>query len=223
MKPVWITVGLQHDRVKKQCTGGLEAEMSPVGNRKIEPAMARLRKAHGDVVSLFEIWLQARSGCLLPVKSAIDPLDIPNLLPSVWMYEYVPEEDDFFCRIAGAEIEHAWGTFMLGTPFRDIVGKDNHAVALKRWKAVLEIPQVQYAWMVDGNAGEEADRESELLAERLVLPLCSTDGSVRYTMGLSVYSHKQDDRGRTPPVWNDVLLLSCHDLIEVASLSDNLV
>lgn len=172
-----------------------------------------LRSAHADVLTLFNFWLDSRQGELLPRKSRIDPLDIPELLPSVWMYEYRPAADDFYCCIAGAEIDQAWGTTMRGVAFRDVVGKEDHPIALGRWKAVLTVPQIQYGRLLDRSGDTEV-----AIAERLVMPLESDAGDRSFTIGLSIYPFRQDDRKRTPPVWGDVELFPCRDLAGVDRL-----
>ncbi len=166
------------------------------------------RDAHPHILLLLDAWMNARHGALVPFRRNMTPDIFASVLPYVWTYRFDEDLGDFICKIAGERINDAWGRSLRGVPLRDVVGKDAHAAALQRWKAVINAPSVQY-----GKIRGAPPDESMTIAERLVLPLADPDGTVCYTIGLSVYPFRQDDRARTPPVWDDITVIPCVDLI----------
>lgn len=171
-------------------------------------ALGFTREAHPHIVLLLSAWMNARRNALAPLRKDLKPEDILPVLPNIWLYRYDDSVGDFICRIAGERINDAWGQSLRGTHFRDIVGWDAHGAALQRWKAVLNTPSIQYGKIV-----ESRSESGRIIAERLVLPLADRTGTVRYTVGLSVYPYRQDDRNRTPPVWDDVIVIPCAELV----------
>jgi hypothetical protein len=169
--------------------------------------------AHRDVKILLNAWLKARNGNLVPRQHEMLPETFLPVLPNVWMYRYDEDQDDFICRLAGERINNAWGHSLRGVRFREVVGDVEHAAGLRRWKAILNTPSIQY-----GRVCGAAPADAEVIAERLVLPLADTDGTVCYTIGISLYPYRQDDRDRTPPVWDDVVVIPCAD---IPSCADN--
>lgn len=167
-----------------------------------------VRCAHQHIALLLGAWLDARRGALVPLKSDLTPDSILSILPYVWVYRYEEAVDDFVCRISGERINDAWGQSLRGVQFRDIVGQSAHPAALRRWKTIIETPSIQY-----GKVAAAKPHQDKVIAERLVLPLADPDGAVCYTMGLSVYPYRQDDRDRTPPVWDDVTVIPCAELM----------
>ena len=166
------------------------------------------REAHQHITLLLGAWMKARHGALVPFRRNLTPDSFASVLPYVWIYRFEEDLGDFVCKISGERINDAWGQSLRGVRFRDVVGKDAHAAALQRWKAVLNTPSIQYGKIT----GAPPD-DGITIAERLVLPLADADGTVCYTIGLSVYPFRQDDRNRTPPVWDDVTIIPCADLV----------
>ncbi len=164
----------------------------------------RLEAANADVLAMLEAWREARGDALVPLKTDFDPLSVPRLLRTVWLYRYEPDEGDFVCRLAGEAVEDAWGGTMQGRPLRDIVGADKHPRSLARWRAVVETPLVQYAFHRDTVMPHQPS-----VAERLVLPLAEAPGDVRYTIGISLYPRRQDTVPDPPPLWDDIVTVPC--------------
>lgn len=143
----------------------------------------RLADADPRVVRFLDAWRQARRGALVPLRDAFDPMAIPGLLGCVWMYRFDPALDDFVCRLAGEEVNAAWGGSIRGRTLREIVGDANHPRVIARWRRMLAGPSIQY-----GAAAEHLSEGRSRHVERLVLPLASAPGVLDRTLGISLYA-----------------------------------
>lgn len=159
-----------------------------------------------DARRLFDLWLSLRDGALVPPQSRFDPTSVADLLGSMYIYRFDATTDEFICRLAGEAINRAWGGSIKGAALKQIVGRDRHAAALERWKAVITTPRVQYGRIDDIWEGVET-----CVAERLVLPM-SGGGEPDRVLGFARYRYRQTDRERVPPVWEDVTTINCADL-----------
>lgn len=166
-----------------------------------------IAEASAGVRAMLAAWSAARDGGEpVPRKRAFDPMTVPHLLPHIWIYRFDPAIDDFVCQLAGERINLAWGvTSLRGRSLREIVGADNQTAARRRWLDVIRAPLIQYGRQDDPLGGTNH-------AERLVLPMASEDGTIDYTIGLSLYERRQTDHDRTPPVWDNVQRIACADL-----------
>ena len=140
-----------------------------------------------EINDLLDTWRLARCGALVPLKQNFDPLAVPHLLPSLWLYRLDRGTDTFTCRLAGERINAAWGYSIAGHTSEDIFGVSDNAVIVSIWMAILETPLVHYG------RGEVLSGNSLYLAERLVLPLLDEAGEANFILGLSLY-----DFGSTP-------------------------
>ncbi|WP_416897562.1 MAG: PAS domain-containing protein [Minwuia sp.] len=169
--------------------------------------MHRLGQLGDDARAVFVFWRTARNGRLVPTQRDINPADIRRLLADVWIYRYEPARNDFVCRLAGENINAAWGGSIRGLTLREVVGIDRHPEAIRRWRAIIEVPQIQY-----GVVDEVRDGVETRTGERLVLPLSDDDGHPDRVFGYSRYDYGQTDRERVPPVWSDITTLRCDEL-----------
>lgn len=173
--------------------------MTPEADRILSEFSAEARR-------VLDVWLACRKGALVPRQADLDPMLLSGQLAAIYIYRYDPELDDFVCRLAGEAINQAWGHSIRGATLRDIVGVLLHPAALERWKAIIRTPHVQH-----GRIDRDIDGTSEMIAERLVLPMRG-DGEPDRVLGFGSYVHRQSDRDQTPPVWDDVVTINCRDL-----------
>ena len=137
-------------------------------------------------------WLKMRHGRLMPRKSDIDPAYIPKLLSMIWMYEYLPEEDDFICHLHGETIREAWGFSLRGQKISEFFPADVIDKVKKRWHRVIETPAVMHTVM-------QSPDEIVRTAERMMVPVTDDEGAVRYLLGLSLYADLGRDRVMVGP------------------------
>lgn len=160
-----------------------------------------------DAKTLLDGWCKIRRGGAVADQANFDPMQLPGLLPRLWIYRYDPEINDFVCRLAGEDINTAWGRGIRGATLSEIVGKARHAAALARWRAIIDTPRIQHGVIEEQHGGEPVR-----IAERLVMPLSWKGGPPDRVLGFSNYLIRQTDHDRTPPVWDNVNTINCADL-----------
>jgi hypothetical protein len=70
----------------------------------------------GHLQRLYRYWEGLRRGRAMPRRADIDPIEIPGLLPYVFLYAVTPAAGDFTIRLAGEEVMRAMGRNPVGQP-----------------------------------------------------------------------------------------------------------
>lgn len=130
---------------------------------------------------LLRHWAGKRHGLLTP-RSAIDPIALKSCLPNVWLYQYLPEEDDFRCTLAGEAVNQAWGMSVIGRKPGEFMPRDVHQTVLETYRQTLRFPPLQ----VSRRRISRADAV-EQSAERLILPLSDDTGRASGIIGMTLY------------------------------------
>ena len=139
-----------------------------------------------------QAWLKMRHGRLVPRKSDIEPAYIPKLLSRIWMYEYLPEENDFLCHLHGESIREAWGFSLRGKRTSEFIPPDMIERVNKRWRRMIDSPAVMHSIM---QVQDDVIRS----AERLMTPISDENGIIRYVLGISLYADLGRDRVNIGP------------------------
>jgi hypothetical protein len=126
-------------------------------------------------------WAERRAGLMTP-RTAIDPAAIRDCLPHVWLYKYLPEDNDFICTLAGEAVNEAWGRSLIGKRASVFMPPAMQARVPKLYRRMLETPAIQ----VSRRRITPADGMAQS-AERLILPLAHDDGSPYGVFGLTLY------------------------------------
>ena len=179
----------------------------PAATQIPEQILRRIEGASPQIVEFLDLWNRARQGLLAPLRREFDPFEAPRLLRHNWLYRYLPEKQDFVCKLAGENVNEAWGGRLKGKYLSEVVGPDYAADAIRRWRRVIDTPLLLY-----GSIAGPPDDGSPRVAERLVLPLASSLDQIDHTIGISVYSVPQTDRDNIPPVWRDMVEIPCEDI-----------
>lgn len=158
------------------------------------------------VMQFIEAWKSVRGGNLLPRKQDFDPLSIARLLPDVWIYGYHPEEDVFRCRLAGENVNKAWGHSIAGKGSEEILGVQANVHITAIWKRVLEAPLLHYTKL------EHMSENTLYAAERTVVPLSDAAGGRNYVLGLSLYTLSGFRRITPPKIPRTAYQIYCRDL-----------
>lgn len=127
---------------------------------------------------VFRHWNSARGAQAMPARRSIDPLEMHQALPRLWIYE---REDDglFRCRIAGEEINAAYGRPIQGRLAREVIGPKFDEVVGPRFHYVLNNAAFYHGYSVESPSGQTI--------ERICLPLADKDGVPRFVFGASQY------------------------------------
>lgn len=167
----------------------------------------RLPGADRRVFAFFQAWRAARRETMVPRRTDFDPLAIPTLLPHVWLYRYDDRLDDFVCRLAGEEVNAAWGQSIRGRALLEVVGTADHPIVLRRWRQIVGVPLIHY-----GAAAERLSALETRSAERLLLPLASDGDVVDHVLGISLYRISGAGLSRSPLVPEDIIQIPCAEL-----------
>ena len=90
-------------------------------------------------------WLKIRMGRLLPKRTDIEPVYFIKLLPMVWLYEYLPEEEDYLCHLHGETIREAWGYSLRGKKLSEFAPADYCDKMKKQWGEVRNKPALVHS------------------------------------------------------------------------------
>ncbi|MBI1779006.1 MAG: PAS domain-containing protein [Proteobacteria bacterium] len=135
------------------------------------PAAPTITIADAKLQQLLDYWRSKRRGTALPRRDAIDPVEIPRLLPHLMLSEPIDGGADFRYRLVGTAVVEAAGMDFTGksqnellppTPYRDYVQGLNRLVMRERRPLYAE-------------SSYRSHRLSDRWTFRLILPL-ATDG-----------------------------------------------
>lgn len=139
------------------------------------------------LVKLFSYW---RSHCMrlgrYPSRKDIDPLDLRNLLPNIWLVDVTPD-GGFTYRLAGELIDETYGMSLRGKSLDKIYEYDRHKQnVLSRFSEIAEGKVRVVHWE------RHISEERFVTRERLVLPLSDDGQQVSGILGATLYE----------PYWN---------------------
>lgn len=138
---------------------------------------------------LVAYWLDRRRGRTMPARRDIDPVDIPWVLPFIWLNDVVPPATAadglrFRCRLAGEAINAVHRRSVRGLMLEDYVPADDLPVVTEQYSAVAQTPLVLHS------TGRVYHRTRQyLVGERIVLPLSADGGgTVAVLLGATIYT-----------------------------------
>lgn len=121
----------------------------------------------------------------LPIRAKFDPIDIPMLLPSIWILDREGPAGALRYRLVGTKIVEAIGTDPTGTGLRESVGAraDADPGLFARYDFMLTTGLATWR---QGPAHHYA-RLDYRAVENLCVPFARADGSIEQIVALSVY------------------------------------
>ncbi len=141
-------------------------------------------------------------------RSAIDPGAIRSCLPNVWIYQYLPDADDFVCTLSGEGVNQAWGQSLIGKRVSSIMPAVIRDRVLLLYRSMLMMPAVQFSQRrILPNDGVTQS------ADRLIVPLSRDDGSPYGIFGVTVYHLGRQSSFVDPrDIQGDVTFYDCNTL-----------
>jgi len=130
--------------------------------------LAAVRSA--ELQAIARHWRAACGKKCMPAWADIDPTAIGRHLRYVWSWKYDRAKDEFIGRLAGEEIDQAFGKSLRGAKMASFYPPEGAAQWIPRQRRVVLEPAFMHSeGMVFGHVGRT------LVGERIVLPL-SEDG-----------------------------------------------
>ncbi len=144
--------------------------------------LADLAHVHApDLRRFAEVWLAARGEAVMPARSALDPLEMPRLLPHLWLCAYEPDSERFVYRLAGEAINAVYGHSLRGLDLSGILPPQGYEIVRKRYLHVVTRPAAVHT------SGRIYLHNRRFHAgERLILPLADDSGHPAFVVGATV-------------------------------------
>jgi len=147
--------------------------------------------------AFYDYWQKIHpAGGGLPARRDLDPIDIPELLPNIWMIDVKRDPTlRFRFRLIGTEIVKFTGRDMTGFWLDQVYPDYEHSEAFRNHKAVAESGRPGYR--KSGVLSNPTRHHIE--AERLYLPLADDGKTVDIVLIMTVYQgeppvHQRYDR-----------------------------
>ncbi len=133
--------------------------------------------------ALFDYWQSIHPESGLPGRQHLDPLDIPSLLPSIWMIDVTRDPLRFRFRLVGTEIVNFVGRDVTGLWLDEFFEgyEDNESFHTHRNCALTGVPGYRKGSVLF------SPRQAELEAERLYLPLAQDGKEVDILLVMTLY------------------------------------
>lgn len=131
---------------------------------------------------LYDYWRSRCGAGAYPSRRDIDPIDIPDLLPNIFLLDVVGDAQDFVFRLAGTLVEDAFSMPLRGKSIAEI-----------QKAAGTPIPVAHHVEVARGGGPRYREGEMRVAGRdhwkihRLLLPLASDGRSVDVLMGGAVF------------------------------------
>jgi hypothetical protein len=159
-----------------------ELSLPPNGHR---PITRPPPGANAKIVAIYEYWRRIAPGPgVLPGRQHLDPVDIPKLLPHVWLIDVVGSPPRFRVRLIGTALQRT----RTGTPLKPGVYVDDPVAPALKEKVMSEFrfvaEQRQPLWYRGKANAPHVKQIFEL--ERIYLPLAADGTTVNMLLNVSV-------------------------------------
>lgn len=131
-----------------------------------------LRITSKELIGLHSYWVGKIQGEEIPAKSDIDPIDVPKLLPYIFLVEVSRNPYDFRYRLSGTAVDHLHNQVLTGKTVDEIESKEVAELVKQQYLSVVESRQP--VCHINKIMAEDGKYWSY---ERLILPL-SPDGKI---------------------------------------------
>ncbi|NKB59668.1 MAG: PAS domain-containing protein [Alphaproteobacteria bacterium] len=151
---------------------------------EVEPAVMSVPSdAHADIITLYEYWLSISPNGKLPSRDDFDPIDVPHLLPNLWLLEVHHDPLRFWRRTVGSRIEEFAGRNLTGGYVGEHLNNQKQSGVHSFLIDVLESKRPSWR---RGKPLISFEKEfSEL--ERLYLPLAADGDTVDMILAMTVF------------------------------------
>ena len=137
---------------------------------------------------LYDYWLSlAQEASGLPSVQGFDPLNLPRLLPNLWIVEVDAASGRFRMRLTGENINAIYGRSIAGLYFKDVFQPGDVEIIVARYSRALSEPAIFHA-----SGSVYAAGGNLTVGERLGLPMLGREGQTNILLGATVYRRSLD-------------------------------
>ena len=137
---------------------------------------------HPKIREIYDYWLSIHPAGRLPGRQHFDPVDIPSLLPNVYLIDVAPGGRDFTFRLMGTRAEAFFGGNYTGQPVSRAYVSDHNS---RTYADIAAMYRDRLPRWRRGPTFYVQNRELALV-ERLYLPLARDGSTVDIVLGLMV-------------------------------------
>jgi hypothetical protein len=136
------------------------------------------------LTGLYEYWLSIQPvNGLLPARRDFDPVDVPQVLPWLWLVDVQREPLRFKYRLIGTELVAAIGHNATGKCLDEVHPRFTSSAGYQQLVNAATLAEVGF---LRGSATYDGGR-SQGKFERLILPLATNGREVDMLLGLTVF------------------------------------
>jgi hypothetical protein len=139
--------------------------------------------AHDDIRALYEYWCGLTPNGEMPGRQHFDPLDIPQLLPNIWLIEVHREPLRFWRRVVGSRIEEFAGRNLTKGWVAERLSEERLSGVYKNLTQVVDSGQP--SWRRGKSMIYYEKGFTDL--ERLYLPMSSDGETVDMILAMTVF------------------------------------
>lgn len=134
-------------------------------------------------------WASLRSRTALPARAALDPAELADALPHVFLAEFVTPRVARI-RLCGHQIEDVLGMDLRGMPLTALFGPDAREDIMSALEIVGHGARATLALQAERGFGQP-----EMSAQLALMPLCDANGRITHVLGVL---ERQGRIGRRP-------------------------
>lgn len=131
-----------------------------------------------NLLRLHDYWEAKRDGRPFPARADIDPLELRELLPNIFIIEVLAEAPHFRYRLSGSKVDEIHGQNLTGKSPRDIKTPEVATMVEDQYRAALadRRPRCDHVKLL-------ARDDTYWHYERLILPLSDDGQSINMFLG----------------------------------------
>jgi hypothetical protein len=154
------------------------------------PETSDLRIVKSPVLKkLAAYWMFKRKDGEPPERHHIDPVEIPSLLPHIWMLEREEVSARYRVRLAGESVNALFGGRLKGRYFDELFAPEHVDLALDNLVKVFRMPAICYQWGPLHRRGMTV-----VIGEKIAFPLRAESGR-EIALGGIVYRLAEPEEG----------------------------
>lgn len=145
--------------------------------------MSTVEDAHEDIKTLYEYWRRIAPEGQLPGRNDFDPLEIPRLLPNIWLIDVYRDPIRFWRRLVGSRIEEFAGRSLVNGWVADRLDGNRLSGVHKNLTDVVLTGQP--SWRRGKSMIQYEKGYSEL--ERIYLPMARDGETVDMILAMTIF------------------------------------